>query len=89
MTIIRNGGSADYRVISIKEDIKTILSASKKFAIALKSLSEGYVLGNPNGKSYVNDQLKSSMIFNFLKHANDLRTIIGAPQEPVFDLLIR
>jgi hypothetical protein len=86
---IRNGGSYDYSVEAIKADIKTILLASKKFAIALKSLGEGYVLGNPSAKSFVNNLLKNSEVAKYLKYANDLRAIIDKPAEAIFDLSIR
>lgn len=86
---IRNGGSYDYSLEATKADIETILSSSKKFAIALKSLGEGYVRGNPSAKSFVNTLLKNSEVAQYLKYANDLRALIGKPAEPVFDLSIR
>lgn len=85
---IRNGGSYDYNNTAIKEDIKTILSASKKFAIALKSLCEGYILSNPNAKAYLNGRLKSSMVYNYLQYANDLRALIGQQSQLIFNLLL-
>ena len=86
---IRNGGSYDYSLEATKADIETILSSSKKFAIALKSLGEGYVRGNPSAKPFVNTLLKNSEVAQYLKYANDLRALIGKPAEPVFDLSIR
>ncbi|MDP1879343.1 MAG: hypothetical protein Q8K60_00215 [Parachlamydiaceae bacterium] len=74
---------------NVLKDIKRMLSTNNKFALAIKSLGEGYIAVYPEVKSLYNDEMTTLQIYKDLQEANILRAIIGKPDEPVFDLLIR
>ncbi|MDP3532344.1 MAG: hypothetical protein Q8S31_03545 [Alphaproteobacteria bacterium] len=80
---IRNGSTEP------KDIIESILKLIPKFSLAVKSLGEGYVLSYPEGKNYYNKNVKYGQLYNYLQNANEFRKMIGKPEKPIFDLLVR